>query len=74
VTEIEVDVLNAEPEALEDPHAGAVEQQHDELRDAFETGEHGCHLFATEDVGQAARLAGTDHFVEHSRSVLRTWR
>ena len=64
VPEIEVDVLDAEPEALEDPHPGAVKQQHDELRHALETGKHGCHLFAAENIRQAARLAGTDHVVE----------
>ncbi len=64
VAEVEVDVLDAKAQALEDPHAGAVEQQHDELRDAFESGEDGRHFFAAEDVGQAARLAGAHHVVE----------
>ena len=36
VAEVEVDVLDPEPEALENPHARAVEEQNDESRGAFE--------------------------------------
>ncbi len=43
--EVEVDVLDAEAEALEDAHPGAVEQQDDELDGAFEAGEEGGDLF-----------------------------
>jgi hypothetical protein len=35
VAEVEVHVLDAQAEALEDPHAGAVEQEHDELDGAL---------------------------------------
>ncbi len=36
VAEVEIDVLDAEAEALKDPHSGAVEQQDDELHGALE--------------------------------------
>jgi len=64
VAEVEVHVLDAQAQALEDPHAGSVEQQHHELGDAFEAQQHGLNLVAAEDVGQAARLAGAHHVLE----------
>ena len=64
VAEVEVDVLDAKPQTLEDAHAGAVEQQDHELNCALEMREHGRHLVAAEDVRQAPRLAGADHVVE----------
>ena len=66
VAEVEVDVLDSEPEALEDAHAGAVEQQDHELGGPLEVRQNRRHLVAAEDGRQAARLASTDNFVEPS--------
>ncbi len=62
--EVEIDVLNAETEALEDTHAGAVEQQDHELRFALQARHYRGHLVAAEDGGQAFGLTRADHVVE----------
>jgi len=62
--ESEVDILDAEPEALEDPHPSAIEQHDDELDGAFEAGKEGAHLLSAEDGGKSLRLAGADDVVD----------
>ncbi len=56
----EVDVLDSEPQALEDPHSGAVEQQDDELSGALEAGEECGDFFTAENGGEPFGLAGAD--------------
>lgn len=64
VTELEVDVLDPEPETLEDPHAGAIEQENGELNCALEVRQNRRNLIAAQHRWQATRLPGADHVVE----------
>ena len=64
VAEVEVHVLDAQAQALEDAHAGAVEQEHDQLDGALEAGEDGGDLVPGEHGGQALGLAGADQVVD----------
>ena len=67
ISEVEIDVLDSEPKALEDPHPGAVEQQNDELNGTFESGQEGRHFFAAEDGGEPLGLTGSDDVVDPRR-------
>ena len=64
VSEVEVEVLDSESEALEDPHPGAVKEQDDELCSAFEAGENRGDLVLAEDGGEPFWLPGADYILE----------
>lgn len=71
---LEVDVLHAQPRALEQPQARAVEQRGHELGCAVELVEECRDLVAGEDDGQPLGALGADEGVEPGRSRSRTSR
>src|SRR5207247_6677047 len=60
----EVDILDAEPAALEHAEPGAIEQAGHEARHAVEPLEHGAYLVAREDDGQPLGALGAYDAVE----------
>jgi len=64
LAETEINVLDAETEALDDPHSGAVEREDDQLDGALEPTEDGGHLFFCQDAREPFRLAGADDVLD----------
>ena len=67
VPEVEVDILNSELEALEDAHAGAIEQENDELDGALQAGKESRNLFAAKDGWESLWLPCTDNVIDPRR-------
>jgi hypothetical protein len=64
MSEVEIDVLDSEAEALEDAKAGAVEEEDYKLGGALELGDDRSGLFAAEDGRQALGLSGADEVID----------
>src|SRR5262249_55232046 len=64
LTVTEVDIFNAQAEALEDPHAGPVEKGRDEPLGTLEAHEEGAGFLSGEDDGEARWVLGADDSIE----------
>jgi hypothetical protein len=64
ITALEFDILDAQPQALEQAHASAVEQRRDEPHRAVEFVQQRAHLRRREHHRQAAHVLGGDDLVQ----------
>jgi hypothetical protein len=60
----EVDVLDPETTALEEPETGAIEESHHQPRNTVEVTEDGAHILSRRDDRQVLRALGADQIIE----------